>query len=98
MKKITTFFLLFFLAICVFGQSNKPDIDKMMKATFVGGETGGTLDEIFSIFRDSHCHISYDLGLSQPEDPGRRYLSVTVENGARKLFCVNGTSGTLSSP
>jgi hypothetical protein len=78
MKKMIIFFLLFFSIIYIFGQSNESDVDKMLKATFIFG--GETLGERFNDFRDAHCQISYDLGLSQPEDPDWRHLNVTVEN------------------
>jgi hypothetical protein len=76
MKKIAVFSFLLFLSVCIFGQSNQSDTDKMIKATF---DRGGTLDERFDDFRDVHCHISYDIG-SQPDDPDWRYLTVKVEN------------------
>jgi hypothetical protein len=78
MKKIIAGFFLFFLAVCVFGQSNDAEIEKLKKAVIP--YSGETLEDAYNVFA-KNSFISYEISSVQQDfSDGYKNIDIKINN------------------
>jgi hypothetical protein len=90
MKKIIAFFPLFFLVVCIFGQSQDTEIERFKQAVIA--HSGKILEDTFNIFAKNST-ISYELSsVKHADDRYYRNIDITIKNEFGKadfIYCIN---------